>query len=91
MTGFLLFGAVIAVLIVTMIRAAMRSGEDTGMALTPGEREEAAAHAMSELEMDYATGKLSKEEYSALRSGIEGEVSVVQRSNAGLDSGSTGD
>lgn len=74
MTGFVLFGSVLALLATAIIWAAIRAGDDTGAALEPGERRDAAIEALRELEFEFGTGKLSEEEYRAIRDRIRREA-----------------
>ena len=71
MTGFVLFGSILVVLLVTIIWAAIRAGEDTGASLGAAERRDAAIEALRELELEYRTGKLREEEYRELRARLE--------------------
>ncbi|MCY3599585.1 MAG: hypothetical protein OXN85_06415 [Gemmatimonadetes bacterium] len=71
MTGFILFGVILAVLLATIIWAAIRSGEDTGAALGAAERRDAAIEALRDLELEYRTGKVQEEEYRATRARLE--------------------
>lgn len=71
MTGFVLFGGILVVLLVTIIWAAIRSGEDTGASLDPGERRDAAIEALRDLELEYRTGKLLEDEYRSTRARLE--------------------
>ena len=74
MTGFVLFGSVLAVLLTAIVWSALRSGADTGAALEPDERRDAAIEALRELEFEYGTGKLSEQEYRAIRERIRREA-----------------
>ena len=71
MTGFVLFGGILAVLLATIIWAAIRSGEDTGASLGPAERRDAAIEALRDLELEYRTGKLREDEYRSTRARLE--------------------
>lgn len=71
MTGFVLFGSILVVLLATIIWAAIRAGEDTGASLGAAERCDAAIEALRDLELEYRTGKLPEEEYGALRARLE--------------------
>lgn len=71
MTGFVLFGGILVVLLVTIIWAAIRSGEDTGASLGPAERRDAAIEALRDLELEYRTGKLREDEYRSTRARLE--------------------
>ncbi len=71
MTGFVLFGSILVVLLVTIIWAAIRSGEDTGASLDAAERRDAAIEALRDLELEYRTGKLREEEYRSTRARLE--------------------
>jgi len=71
MTGFVLFGIILAVLLATIIWAAIRSGEDTGASLGAEERRDAAIEALRDLELEYRTGKLREDEYRATRNRLE--------------------
>lgn len=71
MTGFVLFGGILVVLLATIIWAAIRAGEDTGASLGAAERRDAAIEALRDLELEYRTGKLREEEYGALRARLE--------------------
>lgn len=71
MTGFILFGVILAVLLATIIWAAIQSGEDTGAALGAAERRDAAIEALRDLELEYRTGKVQEEEYRATRARLE--------------------
>ena len=71
MTGFVLFGGILVVLLATIIWAAIRSGEDTGASLDLAERRDAAIEALRDLELEYRTGKLREDEYRATRARIE--------------------
>lgn len=74
MTGFAVFGLVLALLLSVIIWAAVRAGSDTGAELDPAERRDAAIEALRELEFEYRTGKLSEEEYVEIRRRIEVEA-----------------
>ena len=71
MTGFVLFGGILVVLLATVIWAAIRSGEDTGASLGAAERRDAAIEALRDLELEYRTGKLRGEEYRSTRARLE--------------------
>lgn len=71
MTGFVLFGGILVVLLATIIWAAIRSGEDTGASLDPAERRDAAIEALRDLELEYRTGKLLEDEYRSTRARLE--------------------
>lgn len=71
MTGFVLFGGILVVLLATIIWAAIRSGEDTGASLDPAERRDAAIEALRDLELEYRTGKLREDEYRSTRARLE--------------------
>ena len=71
MTGFLLFGTMLAVLLAVIIWAAIKSGEDTGASLGAAERRDAAIEALRDLELEYRTGKLREEEYRTTRARLE--------------------
>lgn len=71
MTGFVLFGGILIVLLATIIWAAIRAGEDTGASLGAAERRDAAIEALRDLELEYRTGKLGEEEYAELRARLE--------------------
>ena len=71
MTGFVLFGGILVVLLATIIWAAIRSGEDTGASLDPAERRDAAIGALRDLELEYRTGKLREDEYRSTRARLE--------------------
>ena len=71
MTGFVLFGGILVVLLATIIWAAIRSGEDTGASLGAAERRDAAIEALRDLELEYRTGKLGEDEYRATRARLE--------------------
>ena len=71
MTGFVLFGGILVVLMVTIIWAAIRSGEDTGASLGAAERRDAAIEALRDLELEYRTGKLREDEYRSTRARLE--------------------
>ena len=71
MTGFVLFGGILVVLLVTIIWAAIRSGEDTGASLGAAERRDAAIEALRDLELEYRTGKLREDEYRSTRGRLE--------------------
>ncbi len=74
MTGFVLFGSILFVLLGTIIWAAIRAGEDTGVALDPDERVAAAIEALRDLEFEFRTGKVSDADYSRLRPRLEREA-----------------
>ena len=69
-----MFGSVIVLLLTAIIWAAVRAGRDTGAALAPAERVDAAIEALRQLELEYQTGKLADDEYAALKSRIEREA-----------------
>lgn len=71
MSGFVLFGGMLAVLLVVIVWAALRSGADTGVALDPVERRDAAVEALRDLELEYRTGKLTDDEYASVRARLE--------------------
>jgi len=70
-TGFVLFGGILFILLVTIVWAALRAGEDTGTVLVPAERRDAAIEALRDLELDYQTRKITSEEYELTRAGLE--------------------
>ena len=74
MTGFVLFGGILLVLLATIIWAAIRGGEDTGAPLGAAERRDAAIEALRDLELEYRTGKLTVEEYGTVRGRLEREA-----------------
>ena len=71
MSGFVIFGGILVVLLSTIVWAAFRAGEDTGVALDPAERRDAAIEALRDLELEFHTGKLTREEYGAMRGRLE--------------------
>lgn len=71
MTGFFIFGGILVVLLATVVWAAIRGGEDTGVALDPAERRDAAIEALRDLELEYRTGKLTAAEYGSVRARLE--------------------
>ena len=83
MTGFILFGGILAVLLATIIWAAIRSGEDTGASLDPAERRDAAIEALRDLELEYRTGKLHEDEYQATRARLERAAIDARNAAAG--------
>lgn len=83
MTGFVLFGVILVVLVATIIWAAIRGGEDTGAALAPAERRDAAIEALRDLELEYRTGKLTPEEYETVRARLEREAVTARNEAAG--------
>jgi len=74
MTGFFLFGSILVLLIATIVWAAIRAGDDTGTALAPAERRDAAIEALRDLELEFRTGKLDEKEYEAVREHLEREA-----------------
>ncbi len=84
MTGFVLFGGILVVLLATIIWAAIRSGEDTGAALDPAERRDAAIGALRDLELEYRTGKLREDEYRSTRARLE-RAAIEARDAAARD------
>ena len=74
MTGFVLFGGILFILLATIVWAALRAGEDTGTVLAPAERRDAAIEALRDLELDYQTLKITSEEYQLTRSCLEREA-----------------
>lgn len=88
MTGFVLFGGILLVLLATIIWAAIRGGEDTGVALDAAERRDAAIEALRDLELEYRTGKLTVEEYTTVRGRLEREaVEARDAAAAGVERG----
>ncbi len=71
MSGVYLFGGMLLLLLVAIVWAAIRAGADTGAALEPGERRDAAIEALRDLELEFRTGKLTEEEYRAIRAPLE--------------------
>ncbi|MCG8468171.1 MAG: hypothetical protein MJB57_08160 [Gemmatimonadetes bacterium] len=71
MTGFVILGAILLLLAVTVVLAAFRGGEDTGAALEAHERRDAAIEALRDLELEFRTGKLSEAEYREIRARLE--------------------
>ena len=71
MTGFFIFGGILLVLLATVVWAAIRGGEDTGVALDAAERRDAAIEALRDLELEYRTGKLTSAEYGSVRARLE--------------------
>ena len=86
MTGFVLFGGILLVLLITIIWAAIRAGEDTGASLGAAERRDAAIEALRNLELEYRTGKLGEEEYGTLRARLE--RTAIDARNAAARGGS---
>jgi hypothetical protein len=78
MTGFVVFGSILARLVTVIIWAAVRAGSDTGADLEPAERRDAAIEALRQLEFEFATGKLSDDEYAEIRRRIEREAIVAR-------------
>ncbi len=74
MTGFVLFGGILFILLTTIVWAALRSGEDTGAVLAPSERRDAAIEALRDLELDYRTRKITPEEYHLTLARLEREA-----------------
>lgn len=74
MTGVLLFGGILALLATAIVWAALRASDDTGGALAPAERRDAAIEALRQLEFEYGTGKMSEEEYLAVRDRLRAEA-----------------
>jgi len=74
LTGFVLFGGILALLATAIIWAALRASEDTEGALAPAERRDAAIEALRQLEFEYGTGKVSEEEYLAVRDRLRAEA-----------------
>jgi len=74
MTGLVLFGSVLALLLTVIIWSAIRSGDDTGADLDPRERRDAAIEALRTLEFEFGTGKLSEEEYESIRGPLRREA-----------------
>ena len=89
MTGFVLFGGILVVLLVTIIWAAIRSGEDTGAALGAAERRDAAIEALRDLELEYRTGKLREDEYHSTRGRLE-RAAINARDDAARDDAARG-
>lgn len=85
MTGFVLFGSILFILIGTIVWAAFRAGEDTGAALEPAERRDATIEALRDLELEFRTGKLTEEEYRVVRTRLESEA-LAARDAAASDS-----
>lgn len=85
MTGFVIFGSILALLLTVTIWAAVRAGSDTGAALGPAERRDAAIEALRQLEFEFRTEKLSEEEYGAIRQRLEREA-IAARDEAPEDS-----
>lgn len=67
MTGFVLFGGILALLATAIVWAALRASDDAEGDLAPAERRDAAIEALRQLEFEYGTGKMSEEEYLAVR------------------------
>lgn len=74
MTGFVLFGGILALLATAIIWAALRASDDAEGALAPAERRDAAIEALRQLEFEYGTGKVSDEEYFAVRDRLRAEA-----------------
>lgn len=89
MTGFILFGVILAVLLATIIWAAIRAGEDTGASLGAAERRDAAIEALRDLELEYRTGKLREDEYQATRARLE-RAAIDARDAAAGNAAATG-
>lgn len=88
MSGFVLFGGILVVLLSTIVWAAVRAGEDTGVALDPEERRDAAIEALRDLELEFQTGKLSPEEYTTMRGRLE--VEALTARNEAAEGGTAG-
>lgn len=71
MSGFVVFGGMLLILLGTIVWAALRSEADSGAALDPAERRDAAIEALRDLELEYRTGKVPEEEYLELRRRLE--------------------
>ena len=74
MTGFVVFGSILALLLTVIVWSALRAGRDASTELRPDERRDAAIEALRELEFEHRTGKLSDAEYRELRRRIEREA-----------------
>lgn len=74
MYGFVILGTILLLLTATIVRAAIRAGEDTGTALDPTERRDAAVEALRDLELEFQTGKLTEGEYRDMRRRLEREA-----------------
>ena len=86
MTGFFIFGGILLVLLSTVIWAAIRGGEDTGVALDDAERRDAAIEALRDLELEYRTGKLTTAEYGSVRARLE-RAAIEARDAASAEAG----
>ncbi|MDH3734451.1 MAG: hypothetical protein OEU54_13005 [Gemmatimonadota bacterium] len=84
MTGFVVFGSILVLLVTVIIWSAVRAGRDASTRLNPEERRDAAIEALREVEFEYRTGKLSQEEYGELRRRIEREA-IAARDDTPLD------
>ena len=74
MTGFIVFGSILALLLTVIIWSALRAGRDATTVLSPEERRDAAIEALRELEFEYRTDKLSEDEYAELGRRIRREA-----------------
>ena len=74
MYGFVILGTILLLLTATIVRAAVRAGDDTGTALAPAERRDAAIEALRDLELEFQTGKLTEGEYRDMRRRLESEA-----------------
>ncbi len=90
MSGFILFGGILVVLLATIIWAAFQAGEDTGAALSPEERRDAAIEALRDLELEFRTDKLTPEEYQTVRARLEREALTARDEAARGRATSTG-
>lgn len=83
MYGFVILGTILLLLTATIVRAAIRAGEDTGTALDPTERRDAAIEALRDLELEFQTGKLTDSEYQEMRLRLEREALRARDEAAG--------
>lgn len=70
----MILGTILLLLTMTIVRAAIRAGDDTGTALDPTERRDAAVEALRDLELEFQTGKLTEDEYRDMRRRLEREA-----------------
>jgi len=89
--GFVLLGTILVLLTLTIIRAAVRAGDDTGTALDASERRDAAIEALRDIELEFQTGKLTDGEYQQMRRRLEREaLQARDRVEGSSDAGGAG-
>ena len=83
MTTLYLFGGVLVLLIFVVILSTSRAGRGVVGEATASEERDAAVEALRDLEFEYQTGKISEEDYRAVRERLSLSAVDARRRAAG--------